>query len=68
MTTTAHRIPLEALQQRAIEELANNPTITTYVMVDGTAYLANLHDEIQRRIDYVLDRLCDLIATDRHHR
>lgn len=62
MTTTAHRTPLERLQQRAIKELANNPTIVTYRMVDGTPLLLNLYAEIQRRIDYVLKTVCSLIG------
>lgn len=62
MTTAAHRTPIEQLRQRAIEELANNPTIVTYQMVDGIPRLLNLNAEIQRRINYALTRICDLIG------
>lgn len=62
MTTTAHRTPIDQLQQRAIEELANNPTITTYRMVDGTPHLLNLAAEVHRRVNYVLAMICDLVG------
>ncbi|MEW2478702.1 hypothetical protein AB0876_03850 [Mycobacterium sp. NPDC049093] len=62
MTATAHRTPIAQLQQRAIAELANNPTIVTYRMVDGTPHLLNLYAEIHRRINYVLAMICDLIG------
>lgn len=60
--TRAHRIPIDQLRQRAAEELAANPTIVSYIIDGDTISILNWHNEIQRRINYALAALADIIG------
>lgn len=66
MTTTAHRIPLEDLQQRAIQELAANPTISTWTWVDGKEVRPSMSllEAIGWALDRTLEMVCELIGFD----
>lgn len=63
-TAYQRQLPLADLHLIALPELRTNPTITSYLMVDGREIRLNMLDRIQAAIDTTFEILCSLLGVD----